>query len=276
MRNLLCAISAAVAAWVAAAWLCAFCWWNYESVFSGFKQFFHRYYRSVRYRRKGCEVWVSAVRLTAFVRKPVLYRHKAVRRPRLPPLVLVVVTATEKGLDVGEMGWLPFFFLFFFFIRLVPWCSSVNQWRSLSFQGKKKYGVRLQLSSFSKPAVTSLPLGFFLKIKFNIYYSCKALKYESICSCFCDWHPRLLLSCRFLLSCHLRRGAHSGPLPWDTMRTPSPKIEVSSSPSNPSALPGICRFHTLTDHPHTPSERWSALCWRMLLVVFVKHCREIA
>lgn len=51
-----------------------------------------------------------AVKPSAFVRKPVLYRHKAVRHPRLPPLVLVVVTATEKAWMLEKRAGFFFFF----------------------------------------------------------------------------------------------------------------------------------------------------------------------
>lgn len=113
------------------------------------------------------------MKLTAFVRKPVLYRHEAVRCPRLPPLVLVVVTATEKAwmLEEWDSPHPPFFCVTF--SPMMPYSrQSVNQWRSLSFQVKRKNGVSLQLSTFTKPK--SLPLYFIDLYQTNC--SCKASK----------------------------------------------------------------------------------------------------
>lgn len=154
---------------------------------------------------------------------------------------------------------------------------SVNQWRSLSFKGKRKYkhapyttvntsatwicSFIPNASHFQGPEIWNR----------HVYSSV-----NDILSC--------SVSCRFLLRCHLRRGAHSGPLPRDTMRIPSPKIEVSSPPSSSSALPGICtstriigwRARSQILHPQTWND--PAPCWGALLMFFffVKYCRQIA
>lgn len=139
-----------------------------------------------------------------------------------------------------------------------------------------------QKEDWSEPVVTALPLG--LVNLYWMYCSCKTPKYESILFLFvCDWRPLLLVSCRFLQRCHLRRGAHSSPLPWDTMRIPSPKIEVSSSPSNSSALPSmaaicITAWRTRSQIIHTllqqqQQQKRSAPCGGILLMFF---CRKIA
>lgn len=172
------------------------------------------------------------------MRKPVLYRHKAVQRPRLPPLVLVVVTATEKAWMLEKLA--GGLFVLFFIVTFSPMMLYSGSHSICRAKGS----MECEWSSFPKPVC---PLNLLIQTKYIAFAKSSWLLV-------CDWHPLLLLSCRFLQLCHLRRGAHSGPLPWDAMRIPSPKIEVSSSPSNSSALPGICRFHFALLHGgHTHS-----------------------
>lgn len=155
----------------------------------------------------------------------------------------------------------------------------VNQWRSLSFKGKRKHKhAPYTTSNISATWICSfIPNASHFQGP-EIWNRHVYSSVNDILSC--------SVSCRFLLRCHLRRGAHSGPLPRDTMRIPSPKIEVSSSPSSSSALPGICRFHshywmegTLADPP--PADmKWSCTLLRSAVDVFffffVKYCRGIA
>lgn len=64
-------------------------------------------------------------------------------------------------------------------------------------------------------------------------------------------------------------GAHSGPLPWDTMRVPSLKIEVSFQP----ALPDISRFSLLYWIEHTHSKIAHTLLQKNDLHPAEKCCR---
>lgn len=81
--------------------------------------------------------------------------------------------SNRKGLDVGGMGFPPPPFFCVTFSPMMPYSrQSVNQWRSLSFQVKRKNGVSLQLSTFTKPK--SLPLYFIDLYQTNC--SCKASK----------------------------------------------------------------------------------------------------
>lgn len=85
--------------------------------------------------------------VTAFVREPVLYRHKAVRHPRLSPLVLVVVTATGKGLDAMAL-----LFLWFFLSLVVSQQTQSESADVTQFEGTRKFSLRLQPTSLQRLA----------------------------------------------------------------------------------------------------------------------------
>lgn len=94
--------------------------------------------------------------VTAFVREPVLYRHKAVRHPRLSPLVLVVVTATGKGLDAMAL-----LFLWFFLSLVVSQQTQSESADVTQFEGTRKFSLRLQPTSLQK-----LASGIFFLLQF--------------------------------------------------------------------------------------------------------------
>lgn len=159
---------------------------------------------------------------------------KAVQHPRLPPLVLAVVTATENACMLEKWS-------SFFFIQSSSTRPSVHQWSSLSFQGKMKFGVS---ANYFRKQFQHL-----LHMILSIHTSCFAIaKHQNINFCV---YSSAWLTCSapwsFLQRCRHRRGTHSGSLPWDTMRILTPKIDESSSPSNFSAL--LCA--PLSDWGHT-------------------------
>lgn len=174
----------------------------------------------------------------------------------MPPLVLAVVTATENARMLEK--WSGFFF---FHPKQLnkAFSSSVE---CTQFSGQIKFGVSVNyfqnqfqylfhvilLISAESCAITKLQ-----NTNPHVYLS--------------DW-----LTCsapwRFHQRCRQRRGAHSGSLPWDTMRIQTPKIEVSSSPSNFSAL--LCA--PLSDWGHT--HRSSTLSCAEIICILLRNTSD--
>lgn len=204
-----------------------------------------------------------SVKLTVFRRKPVLYRHKAVRHPRLPSLVIVVVTATDKAWILET--WAGFFFCFCFvtFSPMMLYSThSANQWRWLSFQGKR--------NTFPKPVVTSLPLAFVNL--YRLYCSCKAPKYKSLCLLVCDWHLLQLVS-QVSPVLPSEEGSPQRPSPLGHHENTVSKnrglllsFQLCCSSRYVSLL--FALEDTLTDHPHTSAQKLFPPCWEILLIVF--------
>lgn len=136
---------------------------------------------------------------------------------------------------------------------------SVHQCNAHSFLGKIKFGVSVNyfqnqfqylfhvilLISAESCVITKLQ-----NTNPHVYLS--------------DWLTRCA-PWRFHQRCHHRRGAHSGSLSWDAMRIQTPKIEVSSSPSNFSAL--LCA--PLSDWGDT--HRSSTLSWAEIICILLRN-----
>lgn len=204
-----------------------------------------------------CEVWASTVKLTAFLRRLVLYRHKAVQGPRLPPCVLVVVTTTEKAWMMEE--WAEGILLLLLLLSLLSWslvvvmlsdsCSLESRGHS-AFRAKERGNITVNGATWV----------------FWHYTPCfiAAMPSKSLPLCFllCDWHPRLILQVSPVLPSEEESPQRPSPMGHhENTASKNRGLLLPPPPTLPLSQVSVSTVNewrtTLTDHtqPPTPKNR---------------------